>query len=146
MIINSEIKTEIKASLPPLNPPTDMDHQYGGDFEDFATETHEWLSLISLGSSRIDLDDKIDSFLSRYVPPGNTGTRSKLVKITWKGFLTSAWAHRTFVEALVAAPRDAWFAYSVMGFGGGWSGDTKDCTVLKPPNAPNEYVLWEVGL
>jgi ribonuclease P/MRP protein subunit RPP40 len=131
--------------LPPLNPPSDIDPLYDGNFEDYAVEIHEWFSLISLNSPRINPEDNIDPFLSRYATPGESNTRSKFVKVTWRGFLTPTWVHKTFMETLLAAPRDAWFAYSAVGFGEGWSGDSKDCTILKPPDAPNEYVMWEIA-
>jgi ribonuclease P/MRP protein subunit RPP40 len=130
--------------MPVLKPPSEVDTSYGADFEDYAVEVHEWLSLILLESPRIRSDDKIDAFLSRYVPPGGSTTSSNLVKITWQGFLSPSWAHKTFVQALLAAPRDVWFAYYVVGFGESFLGGNRDCTILKLPNASNEYVLWEV--
>lgn len=132
------------ANVPPLKPPAEVSTDYGDDFEDFAVDTHEWLSLISLDSPRIRHDDQINSFLSRYSTPGPS-TASNLVKITWQGFLSPSWAHQTFVQTLLAIPGDGWFAYCVGGFGEGWAGDCKDCTILKVPDAPNEYVLWEVA-
>lgn len=145
-VVQPQVSTCIDVILPPLKPPTyDTASGYEADFEDFAVETLEWLSLVSLNSSRISPDDKVDSFLSRYVVPGEASTRSKLVKVTWQGFFSSSWAHRLLVEALQVAASDSWFSLSLVGFESGWSGDTKDCTILKPPNAPNEYVTWEVG-
>ena len=130
--------------MPPLKPPTDVDESYGADFEDYAVETHEWFSLIQLGSPRINPDDKIDSFLSRYVPPGDSSKVCKLVKITWQGFLAPSWAHRTFVKVLLAIPRDVWFAYCVAGFVEEALGESRNCTILKIADAPNEYVLWDI--
>lgn len=131
--------------MPSLKPPTELDPSYGADFEDYAVDTHEWLSLVLLGSPRINPDDKIDPFLSRYVPPGDTFTSSKLVKVTWRGFVSPSWVHKLFVHLLLAVPQDAWFAYAVVGFGGGPLGESENCTTLKLPDAPNEYVLWEVA-
>lgn len=140
-----KILQHIKVNKLSLKPPTDTNATYGGEFEDFATETHEWLSLIALESPRIDPDDQIDSFLSRYSLPSDSTASSYLVKITWRGFLSPSWAHKTFVQALLTTPSDKWFSYSVVGFGESWPGDGKDCTILKLPDAPNEYVLWEVA-
>jgi ribonuclease P/MRP protein subunit RPP40 len=131
--------------MPRLKPPTDVDSIYGEDLDDFAIETHEWLSMISLNSPRIESEDKIDSFLSRYAAPGEPEITSKLVRITWRGFLPTSWVHKTFVEALLLTPRDSWLACSVGGFEEGWSCESKDCTILRPPDAVNEYVLWEVA-
>jgi ribonuclease P/MRP protein subunit RPP40 len=140
-----DITSEIKVNMPSLKPPTDTSSEYGDDFKDFAVETHEWLSLISLNSPRVNPDDQIDSFLSRYVPPGESTTRSNLVKITWRGFLSPSWAHKLFVHALLNVPQEVWFVYYVGGFGGVRVEGSKDCTILKVPDAPNEYLLWEVA-
>ncbi|KAI9051010.1 hypothetical protein LZ554_005118 [Drepanopeziza brunnea f. sp. 'monogermtubi'] len=135
---------EMKVNVPSLLPPTDVDKAYGADFEDYAVETQEWLSLVLLGSPRIDPDDKIDPALSRYVLPGDTLTACKLVKITWRGFISPSWAHKMFVQLLLATPREGWFAYFVDGFSESSLGNGKHCTILKLPNAPNEYVLWDI--
>lgn len=144
VIVEPKIAEDLRVCIPPLTPPADIQHTYNEDFDDFAVETHEWLSLISLNSPRINPKDGMDSFLSRYIPPGGSSTESKLVKITWQGFLRPSWAHGLFVEALLATPRESWFSCSVVGFGETWSGDGKDSTILKPPHTSNEYVLWEV--
>ena len=143
--VSAEITSNIKVDIPPLKPPTDTSLEYGEDFDDFAVETHEWLSLISLDSPRINPDDRIDSFLSRYASPGQSTTYSNVVKISWRGFLSPSWANRIFVRALLTVPREAWFAYTVGGFGNVSSSSSKDCTILKVPDAPNEYLLWEVA-
>ena len=146
VIARPTILTDIEVSVPPLNPPTfAAESGYGADFEDFAIETHEWLALVSLSSPRVNPEDKLDSFLSRYAAPAGTSTGSKLVKVTWQGFFSSSWAHRLLVATLQATPAASWFSLFVVSFGSGWSGNRKDCTVLRPPNAPNEYILWEVG-
>lgn len=146
LTVHPEITQGIKVNVPPLRPSlTDHSGNEVGEFDEYAVETHEWLSLISLNSPRVDPEDKLDPFLSRYAPPGDLTTRSKLVKATWQGFLSPAWAHKIFVQALLAASRDSWFSYSVAGFGEGWSGSRRDCTILKPPESSDEYVLWEVA-
>ncbi|TAQ88516.1 hypothetical protein B7494_g3154 [Chlorociboria aeruginascens] len=134
----------INVNIPPLQPPTEINPIYGDEFEDFAIEINEWLSLVSLESPRIDPDDKIDSFLSRYVSPGAPTTESKLIRVTWRGFISPSWAHKTLIQVLLAVPGEQWFAYSVEGFGESWSNDSKNCTFLKVPKATHEYVLWEI--
>jgi ribonucleases P/MRP protein subunit RPP40 len=130
--------------MPVLRPSTSPDiTPYDSDFEDFAVDIHEWLSLISLQSPRIDPSDQIDSFLSRYAPPANVEAKASLVKVTWRGLMTSAWAYKTFVKALVAISRDAWFAYSVESYSEAWPEESKECMVLKVPDVSGEYVLWE---
>jgi ribonuclease P/MRP protein subunit RPP40 len=131
--------------MPALKPPTDVDPSYSADFEDYAADVHEWLSLVLLDSPRINANDKIDTFLSRYVPPGDPFTNCNIIKVTWRGFLSPSWAHKTFVQILLAVPQDSWFAYCVIGFGDGPLGRSKSSITLKLPDALNEYVLWDLA-
>ncbi len=143
--VSPQIIPEMKVSMPSLQPPIEVDEPCGANFEDYATETYEWLSLILLDSPRINPEDRIDPFLSRYVAPGNTITSCSLVKITWRGFLSPRWAHKMFVQMLLATPRTGWFAFCVDGFDGVAAGHGKHCTILKLPDVANEYVLWEIA-
>lgn len=139
------LETEsLQVKTPVLTPPAETNSSYADDFEDYAVEIHEWMSLIQLSSPRIDPSDKLDPFLSRY-SPGDNLSNSSLVKITWRGFLSPTWAHQTFVQMVLAAPKDAWFVCSVASFVEGSLENCKDCTILKLPDAPNEYVLWEMA-
>lgn len=142
--VSPEIVQNINVNKPCLKPPTETTPDYDGDFEDFAVETHEWISLVSLESPRIDFEDQIDSALSRYVPPGDSTKSIKLVKITWRGFIAPAWVHKMFSELLLVSLNNSWFALTVCGFAEGYSGHRKDCTILKLPDSAKEYILWEV--
>ena len=142
--IAPEITSSIIVPEPSLKPPANVLSEYDGDFEDFAVNIHEWLAMISLGSPRINLNDQIDPVISRYASPAVSTTASKLVKITWRGFLAPSWAHKLFTQLLLTSPDDSWFAFYVCGFGEGWSGHSKDCTILKLAGGTKEYVLWDV--
>jgi ribonuclease P/MRP protein subunit RPP40 len=131
--------------MPLLKPTVESNDNYGPDFQEFAAETHEWLSLVSLDSPRVKSTDKIDPFLSRYTPPGNPDTTDSLVKVTWTGFISPSWTHKTFVQNFLAIPRKSWLSYYVGSFGETWNGEGKNSTILKVPDASNEYVLWEVS-
>ncbi|KAG4417357.1 hypothetical protein IFR04_009498 [Cadophora malorum] len=136
---------KLEVSTPSLKPPTDPDDSYGGDFEDYAVETQEWLSLILLKSPRVTPGDRIDPYLSRYVVPGDAQTSCRLVRLTWRGFMSPTWAHTMFVKILLSVPKSRWFAYCVDGFGEGSPGHGRHCTILRLPDAQNEYVLWEIA-
>lgn len=144
-ISTPKIYEAVKANLPNLNPPTDVHSLYGEEFEDYATEINEWLALVLLESPRIEPNDNIDPFFTRYATTADVTTPVTLVRLAWQGFISPMWAHETFVQLLLAIPREAWFAYVVDGFSEGWSGDCKSCTALKLPNAPNEYMLWDIS-
>ncbi|TGO64571.1 hypothetical protein BOTNAR_0086g00110 [Botryotinia narcissicola] len=135
---------DYQVKRPKFKPPVENNRNYDEDFREYAAEIHEWLSLISLESPRVNSTDKIDPFLSRYDPPIGSDEAEELVKITWTGFISPTWAHNTFIQALLAAPKNSWFSYYVGGFSDSWNGESKNCTVLKLPDVPNDYVLWEV--
>ncbi|KAA8567140.1 hypothetical protein MFRU_007g02360 [Monilinia fructicola] len=144
IICTPKVLSDIQVKRPAFKPATESNSNHDGDFQDFAIEIHEWLSLISLESPRINSTDNVDRFLSRYDPPESSGITEELVKVTWTGFISPSWAHSTFIQALLAAPKNSWFSYYVGGFSESWNGESKSCTILKLPDVPNDYVLWEV--
>ncbi|KFX92065.1 hypothetical protein V490_05585 [Pseudogymnoascus sp. VKM F-3557] len=134
-------------NMPNVRPPTSLGGDEGDDFGEFAADLYEWLSLISLESPRVDVNDNIDPFLSRYTPPSSDkpeGENQALVKVTWKGFMPSSWAHQTFVSALLAATTKSWFSFSVSGFPDSLPANSRDCTISKIPGPSSEFMLWEV--
>ncbi|QSZ29102.1 hypothetical protein DSL72_003612 [Monilinia vaccinii-corymbosi] len=72
------VLSDIQVKRPAFKPPVDSDSNDDGDFQDFAIETHEWLSLVSLGSPRINSTDNVDRFLSRYDLPEGADTAEDL--------------------------------------------------------------------
>lgn len=63
-----------------------------GEFEDWAVEIHEWLSLIALQSPRLRSDDHIDPYLCRYsVPESESSLISSVVILQWTGFIPASW-------------------------------------------------------
>lgn len=136
--------------MPRLLPQMELEDKSMDEFNDFSVDLYEWLSLISLESPRVNINDKIDPFLSRYSPPEPDPASPKteeLVKITWEGFLSPSWAYTVFVQALLAATVDMWFSFAVLGFNESLPSDSTDCTVLRlpgQPGQPSEYILWEV--
>jgi ribonuclease P/MRP protein subunit RPP40 len=133
------------ADAPNFQPPTNTNLLGRGDFEEFSVEIHEWLALVLLQSPRISKDDKIDPLLSHYSTPTGSIMTTNLVKVTWQGFISPMWAHKTFVQFLLTVPQDRWFAYVVNGFSEGWLNECRSSTILKIPDGPNEYVLWDIA-
>ncbi|KFY54329.1 hypothetical protein V497_07822 [Pseudogymnoascus sp. VKM F-4516 (FW-969)] len=134
-------------NMPNVSPPSSLGGDEGDDFGEFAADLYEWLSLISLESPRVDVNDNIDPFLSRYTPPSSDkpdGENQALVKVTWKGFMPSSWAHKTFVSAVLAATTKSWFSFSVSGFPDSLPANSRNCTISKIPGPSSEFMLWEV--
>lgn len=123
--------------------------------EEAATELYEWLSLVRLGSPRVEAGDSIDPYLSRYTVPESksaglvaTGDVSVL---RWTGFFSPTWACQTLLDVAqamqsVPALSSAWFALSVSSFSSskGIAGDCAECTFFRPADAPQEYLLWDI--
>jgi ribonuclease P/MRP protein subunit RPP40 len=135
----------LKASIPSLKPPTDLNSAYGADFEDYAVEIYEWLSMILLESPRVDASDNVDPFLCRYSPPGDSYNQGNIVKITWRGFLSSIGVQKLFIQLLLALPKDVWFAYNVADFSTDLLVEGKSTMVLMLPDTQNEFVLWDIS-
>lgn len=125
------------------------------EMEESTTELYEWLSLVRLGSPRVDAGDNIDPYLCRYTVPGSgagglvaTGDVSVL---RWTGFFSPTWACQTLldvVQAMQSVPTSAssWFSLSVSSFSSskGIAGDCAECTFFRPADAPQEYLLWDI--
>lgn len=112
----------------------------------FASEIYEWLSLVRLQSPRVASTDNIDPYLSRYQVPGETGqqTASKLCTITWEGFLSPNFARQLLVDTILALPSSSWFSIAVSSFSKGFSEDAAESTILRQPESPGEYLLWDI--
>ena len=104
----------------PNFPPITEQSQY----ED-ATELLEWLTLAMNQSPRIQSDDSIDSYLSRYRVPAavdiSTDTSDArlqdLVKLRWHGLIHPAFVQAILLATLKASGQD-WFAFSATAFDG----------------------------
>lgn len=73
------------------------------DFEEWALETYEWISLVGLGSPRVLSSDTIDTYLSRYRVPNAAAAlespRTKcMVALTWTGLLPGEWIRDLFIQ------------------------------------------------
>ncbi|KAL0261049.1 hypothetical protein SLS55_004743 [Diplodia seriata] len=99
---------------------------------EYSAEVLEWFGMVSLESPRINGDDDIDSFLSRYEVPmpyrsdgdADPPAVERLTRLRWRGlippaFLLRLWmiARRGIVGGSVGAQR-TWMAMSVAGFEG----------------------------
>ncbi|KAI1430409.1 ribonuclease P 40kDa subunit-domain-containing protein [Xylaria sp. FL1777] len=144
---NPDVIQNMVMKIPPLGIPsallTDPSRQELGDY---ATELYEWLSLVRLESPRVKLCDNIDPYLSTYTVPGDPTETSegRLCKVSWEGFLPPGWAADTLAEVIRTLPPKAWFSFSATPFTQGVMGLGADCTIMRPPTSPGEYVLWEI--
>ncbi|EPE25249.1 ribonuclease P 40kDa subunit [Glarea lozoyensis ATCC 20868] len=105
-VCNPMVIENFTCDVPNFRAPTDNIPANDGDFEDYSVDMYEWLALMLLQSPRTFKDDRIDPLLSRCRAPGISVTSSGLVKVTWQGFLSPMWAHKTFVEMLLTLPSD----------------------------------------
>jgi ribonuclease P/MRP protein subunit RPP40 len=88
----------------------------------------EWISLVAVGSPRIQQGDLVDEIISRYEVPSfstplstdttntnTTTTTQNLTKTTYTGFMPSSFLSSVFGETLIKS-KDSWFAFLVQGF------------------------------
>lgn len=133
----------IEVKLPTLKPPVEyLVPAAREDFETFATDVYEWLSLVRLESPRVSPTDNIDPFLSRYRAPGEQHV--KVRAITWEGFLAPSWSRKILIDIITTLPANTWFSFGTSTFSKGLIGDNTECTILRPQNSDGEYIMWEV--
>ncbi|KAI9825478.1 MAG: hypothetical protein M1826_006974 [Phylliscum demangeonii] len=100
--------------LPLASDPSAADHPPTATrdaIEEWAIATHEWLSLISLGSPRVHAHDSIDPYLSRYAVPlpspttDDDGDRrppppQTLTRVQWRGLFPASWIVHLCIQTL----------------------------------------------
>lgn len=91
---------------PPLRPPPSKEagastHTPSADFDDYVTDTYEWLSMVSLQSPRLAASDTIDPYLCRYeVPNVEQADTMKVVRVRWQGLLPAHWISKLWLNTL----------------------------------------------
>ncbi|KAI3331604.1 ribonuclease P 40kDa subunit [Xylariaceae sp. AK1471] len=144
---NPALVEDMAMTIPPLKIPSailaDRNRQ---ELDEYAMEVYEWLSLVRLESPRVKLGDSVDPYLSTYVVPGNASEidKGRLCKISWQGFIPPSWAANALADLIKALPPKAWFSISTTPFTRVAIGHGADCTIMRPPSSPGEYVLWEI--
>lgn len=111
--------------------------------EDTVTEYYEWLSLIRLGSARVEPHDTVDPYLSRYEVPGDSPTEAQVCKLSWQGFMSASWLRNLLADIIVTCPSDQWFSLSATCISQTVSGCGNDMTILRSPGAAGKYLMWE---
>ncbi|KAI1334299.1 ribonuclease P 40kDa subunit [Xylariaceae sp. FL0016] len=146
-ISTPEISDDTVASIPLLKPPSTITNIGDRmDLEEYSTEVYEWISLVRLESPRVHASDAIDPYLSRYAVPGNPEDSSpgKLCKISWQGFMAPTWTRHILASLIQELPSKVWFSISTTPLAQGFIGTSDDCTIMRPPNSPGEFFLWEI--
>lgn len=115
-------------------------HTNSNDDTTYTSDLLEYLSLLALGSSRLQATDSIDPFLSRYTVPSLESTDNMstgdVVRLRYRGFIPTAYLIRLFI--LMTKGLDgmkdgkAWGVIQAHGFGG------EVVTVLRTPNPSEE--------
>ncbi|KAI0541293.1 ribonuclease P 40kDa subunit-domain-containing protein [Xylaria digitata] len=144
---NPVLVENMAMKIPPLGvPPAVVTDQTRQELGEYATEIYEWLSLVRLESPRVKPCDSIDSYLSTYTVPSDPSgcEEGRLCKISWRGFMPPSWAASILAELIRAFPPKAWFSFSITPFTRVAVGLGADCSIMRPPNCPGEYVLWEI--
>lgn len=112
--------------------------------EEVATDYYEWLSLIRLGSPRVELGDQTDPYLSRYCVPEGSGGEVTICKLVWQGFLSPSWLRALLVDILGSCGSGSWFSISASCFSKRIMGQGNELVFLRPPAAAGRYLMWEM--
>ncbi|KAI0160864.1 ribonuclease P 40kDa subunit [Hypoxylon sp. FL1284] len=142
-----EVSEGLLIKIPSIKPPpTVLGRRSSLELDDFATDIYEWLSLLRLESPRVNVDDKIDPYLSGYTVPGDPddGQNQRLFRVSWQGFIPPSWTQQILADAVLSLPSKSWFSLSATSFARGITGDSADCTFLRPPNSLGDYFLWDI--
>ena len=120
-MLNLEPRLETMAGVEVPELPQDFQQ------EEYATATEllEWLSLAISGSPRIQSDDRIDPYLSRYrVPPPvdsasdmTSRNAQDVVRFCWHGFIPPNFIKDVFLAAIKVSGTD-WCGMSAVAFDG----------------------------
>ncbi|KAI1437238.1 ribonuclease P 40kDa subunit [Xylaria sp. CBS 124048] len=131
---------QLKVSSTILSDPTRQ------ELDEYATEVYEWLSLVRLESPRVESGDNIDPYLSAYAVPGSPSeiNEGRLCKISWQGFIPPNWTARILADLIKTLPPQTWFSFSSTPFTRSTMKHGADCTIVRPPTSPGEYILWEI--
>jgi ribonucleases P/MRP protein subunit RPP40 len=140
------VSPDIQTQSPSLTvPPEVLANGDRPELEYLGTEWYEWLSLVRLGSPRVQPSDNIDPYLSRYQAPEGWTGETKLCKVSWQGFISPDNARKILADIIINAPSKSWFSFSATAFSTGASGSSDEVTVLRPADAETgEYMMWEV--
>lgn len=114
------------------------------DLELAATDLYEWLSLIRLESPRVEASDDIDPYLCRYQAPNDATGQMRVCKMSWQGFISTSWLRELLTNILTTCPSQSWFSLSATEFSKNFPGRGNELSLLRPPNAPGEYIMWEM--
>ncbi|KAI0206536.1 ribonuclease P 40kDa subunit [Astrocystis sublimbata] len=141
------LATALVTKVPPLGVPSAvLADKASQELNEYAADIYEWLSLVRLESPRVKPGDDIDAYLSTYEVPGDCSETSEdqLCKISWRGFIPPSWAANLLAGVVRTLPPKAWFSFSTTPFSRVAIGYGADCTIMRPPSSPGEYVLWEI--
>jgi ribonucleases P/MRP protein subunit RPP40 len=58
--------------------------------------------------------------------------------------MSSSWVKGVLIDLLLDIPPRGWFSLSATTLGMGIEGNHAECTFLRPPNSPGEFVLWNI--
>jgi len=71
------------------------------DHEEEQMQIVEWIDLVRMGSPRLDPNDKIDQYLSRYeIPDAESASVVEVVQVSWRGFVMAEWIRELYVQCL----------------------------------------------
>lgn len=131
-------------SLPEMLHTTSSTAADHAGLEERGTDLYEWLSLVRLESARVEPDDNIDPYLSRYCVTGKTSERLNICKITWQGFIGTTWLRDLARDAVAVCPRRSWLSIIATSSHCVEMGVNAESVLLRPPGQEDQYLMWQI--
>ncbi|EFY84877.1 ribonuclease P protein subunit p40, putative [Metarhizium acridum CQMa 102] len=131
-------------ALPEMLPTTSLTAAEHVGLEERGIDLYEWLSLVRLESARVEPDDKIDPYLSRYCVTGKTSNRLDVCKITWQGFIGTSWLRDLARDVLAVCPRRSWLSIIATSSYCVEMGVNAESVLLRPPGQEDQYLMWQI--
>lgn len=112
--------------------------------EEKGIDLYEWLSMARLGSPRIGCEDAIDPYLSRYSLASSGPKQLEVCKISWQGFIGTAWFRDLTRDLLAACPRQSWISITAISPSGAEMDRNTELTLLRPSGSADQYLMWQI--
>ncbi len=98
---SSKERPEARVRVPPLRPHEAGDAFDASDIGEWSNSVVEWLGLVALESPRIQAEDIVDPYLSRWAfPEGTTEQATPIRTIRWEGMVDSGWVTQLLISCM----------------------------------------------
>ncbi|KAG6096665.1 hypothetical protein E4U30_001349 [Claviceps sp. LM220 group G6] len=115
------------------------------DTQEIGLCVYEWLSLLKLGSPRVQYGDDVDTFLSRYRVASKDREQVRICRISWVGLIGTTWFQNLVRDVMTANATEGWLSFSSNSFYDvSLSGTGSELVMLRPSTKEDQYLMWRL--